>query len=151
MVFNIRTALAVLSSAVLMVPASAVGAQAATPDRTRPQASFTTQDGAVLVGPSYVTGQSITGKVTDNRRVREVWIEMYSSTDTPVFGYGMAMIGNAMLRCRNERRACTWEMEVPPEPGEWDVRALAVDAAGNRRWSKRLTITVVTPPTYLPI
>ena len=121
-------------------------AHATAADDVRPKVRVTTADQSVLVGPSERTGFIVTGTVSDNRRVNSVNVIYHSQLDVGVVESGVIEFGPARLRCRDNRSSCTWQSELPGEPGQYTVVALAHDTSGNKRRSRPITITVVTPP-----
>lgn len=107
---------------------------------------ITTAENSVLMGPSQRTRTFVTGTVSDNRKVGSVNVIYHSETDVGVVASGVIELGPASLRCRNERSSCTWRSELPGEPGEYSVVALAADRSGNKRRTRPIRIVVVTPP-----
>jgi len=110
---------------------------------------MTTDDGAVLVGPTEITGMQVTGTVTDNRRVRGVMLFAVGSRDAVVVGSGFMEFQETSLQCGANRRSCTWTASVPFESGDWTLWVVATDGAGNTRRSSKIDVKVVTVP-YLP-
>ncbi len=88
----------------------------------------------------------MTGTVSDNHKVGSVNVIYHSEVDIGVVASGVIEFGPATLRFRNERTSCTWRSELPGEPGEYSVVALAADRSGNKRRSRPVRIIVVTPP-----
>ncbi len=88
----------------------------------------------------------MTGTVSDNRRVSSVNVIYQSEVDVGVVANGVIEFGPATLRCREGRSSCTWRSELPGEPGQYSVVALAVDSSGNRRRTRPLGLIIVTPP-----
>jgi hypothetical protein len=125
-------------------------------DRQKPSVTMTTADGAVLVGPTGITGQTITGTMRDNRGVRSMSLE-YCGGPTPC-GVLLSQAGGIgvdapwHVLCRGGR-TCKWEFEIPLDMvGVYELQATAVDAAGNRRTTKPIQVTVVAPcpPCWVP-
>ncbi len=92
----------------------------------------------------------IVGTVSDNRRVGHVTVTAVGERDLVLFGSVFVQFAEADLSCNSRRRACTWQVDLPPESAQYKVTAVAYDRAGNRGRSAKTGVVVITPPTNLP-
>ena len=123
-------------------------------DTQKPSITLTIADGAVLVGPTGLTGQAITGTIRDNGRVEDIWID-YCGGATPcgLFLSNAGTMGEGRHSWCRRGRTCAWRQALPLDMvGVYQITATAVDAAGNRRTTKPITVTVLAPcpPCWLP-
>jgi hypothetical protein len=142
-------------AAVLAMASLPGAAVAGSRDRQKPSVTMATAENAVLVGPTGLTGQTITGTMRDNRGIQAVWIE-YCGGVTPcgvllsqAGGSGTMALGTL---CR-AGKTCNWEFDIPLDMvGRYELRAVAVDRAGNRRATKPIQVNVLAPcpPCWLP-
>jgi hypothetical protein len=147
--------LVVLLVAVMAMASMPGAAVAGSRDRQRPSVTLATADNAVLVGPTGLTGHRITGTMRDNRGIQAVWIEFCGGA-TPC-GMFLSQAGDTGemgigTLCRGGK-TCNWGFDIPFDMvGRYELRAVAVDAAGNRRATKPVQVTVLAPcpPCWLP-
>lgn len=132
-----------------MAMGSAPGSAADTRDTKKPSVTLTTADGAVLAGPTGLTGHAITGTMRDNREIESISIDFCGgATPCGMFlsqaGYEGEMAASGVL-CRGGR-TCQWQLPIPVDTvGVYELSATATDAAGNRRRTKAITVTILAP------
>jgi hypothetical protein len=148
-----RSALLSLGLVLATLAGTPVGAA---PDDAPPSVAFGTQDGAILLGlpTGHETLDEVPADDAPAAGVHGTARDVGSGVDRVMVTFcrgsrrsdggwtcgsnGVALPGDivavdAALRCRDQRRSCSWAVAAPALPGTYLVVARAWDRAGNAR------------------